>query len=95
MAGMTDRLDAVPGGALVRGGLADLAAGRVSQAALLVSIGASRLRAQGIAVPSPIADADHRLYLLLYHEHGNAAHGRYNALLRELVSCERALECAS
>jgi hypothetical protein len=29
---------------------------------------------------------------LLGREHGNEAHSRYNALLRELVSFERALE---
>lgn len=69
--------------------------GRESQPALLVSIGAGRLRAQGIDVPAAIPDADHRLYLALSREHGDAAHGRYNALLRELVSCERALECAN
>jgi hypothetical protein len=32
------------------------------------------------------------LYALLGHEHGKEAHSRYNALLRELVSFERALE---
>jgi hypothetical protein len=36
-------------------------------------------------------EADHRLYALLGREHGNDAHRRYNALLRELVSFERAL----
>ena len=37
-------------------------------------------------------NADRELYALLSHEHGNEAHSRYNALLRELVSFERLLE---
>lgn len=41
---------------------------------------------------SEALNADHQLYALLGREHGNEAHNRYNALLRELVSFERALE---
>ncbi|MEO5575495.1 MAG: hypothetical protein ABIR67_12430 [Gaiellaceae bacterium] len=63
--------------------------------ALLVSIGASRLSAVGVDVPAPIGSAELRLYELLRGEHGDDAHGRYNALIRRLVSFERAAECAS
>ena len=87
--------DALPGYDLVSEGLRDLALGKESAAALLVSIGAPRLRRIGIAVRSPIPDAEHRLYQLLAREHGDDAHSRYNALIRRLVSFERAAECAS
>jgi hypothetical protein len=33
---------------------------------------------------------EHRLYKLLSDQYGNAAHSRYNALVRRLVSYERA-----
>ncbi|MFZ5468874.1 MAG: hypothetical protein ACOZIN_05490 [Myxococcota bacterium] len=88
-------MEALPGEELVVQGLADLACGEETIPALLVSIGAPRLRRLGLAVPTPIADAEHRLYLLLAADDSDAAHGRYNALIRRLVSYERAAECAS
>ena len=91
----TDDFTGLPGAELVRAGLDDLAAGRESVLSLLVSIGSPRLRACGIEVRVPEAealDADRRLYRLLAEEHGNEAHSRYNSLLRELVSFERTLE---
>lgn len=87
-------IDGLPGADLVREGLEDLARGRVTVPALLVSIGAPRLRALGLEVTNALVDADHRLYLLLADELGDAAHGRYNALLRSLSSFARAAECA-
>ena len=84
----------LPGGDLVAEGLADLGAGRETAAALLVSIGAPRLRRGGLKVPEPLADAEHRLYALISREGSDAAHSRYNALIRRLVSFERALGCA-
>ncbi|HVS14002.1 MAG TPA: hypothetical protein VMV46_08760 [Thermoanaerobaculia bacterium] len=83
----------LPGGDLVAKGLADLAAERESAEALLVSIGAPRLRRSGLEVPHPLPDAEHRLYALLAGRDADAAHSRYNALVRRLVSFERALEC--
>ena len=85
----------LPGEELIRAGIEDLRKGRRSLGAWLVSIGAPRLRACGIDVPSPLQDPEHGLYALLSGEDPDAAHGRYNALIRRLVSYERALGCAS
>lgn len=89
----TTPLSALPGGDLVRRGLADLVEGRETAEALLVAIGADRIRAAGLDVPEVrIAEPEHRLYALLEAEDPAAAHASYNALLRRLVSFERALE---
>lgn len=85
----------VPGADLIQRGIADLDAGRRSVEALLVSIGAPRLRSLGIELPPTLSSPEHELYLLLAGEKGNAAHSAYNALLRRLVSFERAAACAS
>lgn len=92
---MADRLTGLPGEDLVRQGIADLAAGKETRAALLVSIGAPRLRGAGLDISRTVPEADHRLYLLLAQEFGDDAHSQYNALIRRLVSFEQALECAS
>jgi hypothetical protein len=84
----------LPGADLVTAGLGDLAAGRVTIAALVVSIGEPRLRRLGYDVDSPIQDADHVLYGLLAEDDPDSAHSRYNALIRRLVSFERAAACA-
>jgi len=84
----------VPGADLVREGLRDLAQGVETPAALLVSIGAPRLRRLGIEVPTAFPSPEHRLYALLAESDADSAHGRYNALVRRLVSFERALGCA-
>ena len=88
--GLAVTAPALPGNDLVTRGLADLERGVDSAEALLVSIGARRLRRLGIDVPSPLPDPEHRLYALLAERHGDAAHARYNALVRRLVSFERA-----
>lgn len=84
---------ALPGGDLIEEGLRDLAAGIESAAALLVAIGAPRLRDLGVAVPDDaiVTSPEHRLYDLLARENADTAHSRYNGLLRRLVSFERAL----
>lgn len=76
-------------------GLRDLERGIVSDASLLVSIGSPRLIALGLDVARPFDDAELRLYRLLAQEYGAAAHARYNALVRRLVSFQRAYACAS
>jgi hypothetical protein len=86
---------ALPGEDLVRAGLDDLARGVESIPALLVSIGAPRLAGLGLAPPNPVAGPELKLYKLLASEDSDSAHSRYNALVRRLVSFERAAECAS
>ena len=53
-----------------------------------------RLRRLGFDIRDPFDSPERRLYLRLRDEHGDAAHSRYNALVRRLVSFERAAECA-
>ena len=85
--------EGLPGWELVEPGLADLARGVESIPALLVAIGAPRLRRLGLVVPGPtIRGAEHRLYAALSVEESDSAHARYNALLRRLVSFESAAE---
>jgi hypothetical protein len=85
----------LPGGDIVESGLRDLAASRDSAAADLVLIGAPRLSRLGFDVSLDRAvGAEHRLYLRLAAEDPRTAHSRYNALIRRLVSFERAAECA-
>lgn len=85
---------ALPGQDLIERGLLDLARGSESTEALLVSIGAPRLRRIGLTVPPGFADAERRLYERLAESGSDTAHGRYNTLVRRLVSFERAAECA-
>ena len=62
--------------------------------ALLVAIGARRLRAAGLVVPDELTFPEHpelALYETIADAHPDA-HSRYNALIRRLVSFERALE---
>ena len=89
-------LDALPGGELIRQGLEDVAAGRESEAAPLVLIGAPRLRRLGVGLPADVAgNAEHRLSHFIARSDPDSAHSRYNALIRRLVRCERAAECAA
>jgi hypothetical protein len=85
----------LPGADLVRTGLVDLERGVESVEALLVSIGAPRLERLGFPVRLPIAAPEHALFERLRLEDADSAHSRYNALVRRLVSFERAAECAS
>jgi hypothetical protein len=91
---MTGRQMSLPGADLIARGLDDLGAGRESEAALLVAIGAPRLALLGLTIPPTPAHPEHRLYALLAQDDTDAAHSRYNALIRRLVSFERALACA-
>lgn len=88
-------LGVLPGADLIQRGLEDLRMGFESAEALVVSVGAPRLRAAGVQVDSPIASPEHRLYEFLAREKGTGAHSAYNALIRRLVSFERAAGCAS
>jgi len=88
--------ESLPGEELLRSGIEDLDRGVESIPALLVSIGAPRLRRLGLPVPqTTIASPELRLYALLQQSDGDAAHSKYNALIRRLVSFERAAACVT
>ena len=82
---------------LITTGIRDLQDRRESIPALLVSIGAPKLRSRGMDIPEiPFHLAtypEHRLYDLLAADGADSAHSKYNALIRKLVSFERALSC--
>jgi hypothetical protein len=87
-------VERLPAEELIRAGLRDLERGVESVEALLVSIGAPRLGQAGFSVHSPLPTPEHSLYRLLSQQYGDAAHSRYNALIRRLVSFERAASAA-
>ena len=87
-------MDGLPGAELITKGLADLARGEETVESLLVSIGGPKLRSLGFEFTARFENPEHRLYLLLRLQHGDNAHGQYNALVRRLVSYERAVACA-
>ncbi|MBI2839820.1 MAG: hypothetical protein HYX75_16020 [Acidobacteria bacterium] len=88
-------LDELPGGDLVAKGMADLEGGRETVESLLVAVGAPRLRRLGFSTHAPLpTNPEHRLYELLAATDPDSAHTRYNALIRRLVSFERAAACA-
>ncbi len=82
-----------PGSDLAVAGLRELAAGRASPEAPLVSAGAAGLRAVGVAVPDPPPVPELRLDEPLAEEDPDAAHPRSHGLVRRLVGVERASEC--
>ena len=85
---------ALPGADLIEAGLNDLQERRESIAALVVAIGAPRLRQLGLVLPEVLpTHPEHQLYDLLALDDSDSAHSRYNALIRRLVSFERAAEC--
>ena len=90
---MPHDLRTLPGYDLIHEGLRDLTTGVESVPALLVAIGSPKLRDLGMTVPPTPDHPEHRLYALLASRSGNAAHSQYNALIRRLVSFERALAC--
>ena len=84
----------LPGAELVDQGLTDLANGTETIESLLVSISAPRLRTLGYTVPALFEHPELRLYQLLAQQHGDGAHSQYNALVRRVVSFQRAAACA-
>jgi hypothetical protein len=71
----------LPGGELVDVGLA-------------VSLGAPRLRREGVPITIVNEDPEERLYRMLAQSDGNLAHARYNAYLQQLVSFANACRLA-
>jgi hypothetical protein len=86
----------IPGHDLLNKGWRDLQAKELSEEALLVLIGAPKLRAIfGDAVFAAVTLPDspeHLLFSKLEVRLGTGAHSAYNALIRRLVSAEHALE---
>ena len=83
----------LPAAALIESGMRSYRAGEVNIAALLVAIGRPRLCSLGFDLPAQpglCREPELALYRLLATQHGNGAHSRYNALIRSLVSFERA-----
>jgi hypothetical protein len=89
-----DLISGLPGEVLVREGVADYQAGRCTVAACLIGIGRSRLAEAGVISGGGVAwsvEPERQLYRLLGQQGGDA-YSRYNALVRELVSFEQALD---
>ena len=86
-------MSGLPGEALVRSGLADLESGRHTIHATLVTIARPRLVGAGLWGATNVGcnEPERELYRQLLHQGGDA-YSRYNALLRELVSFEQALD---
>ena len=94
---MTEAPEDLPGADLVASGIEALRRGEITVEALLVAVGARRLRAAGLEVPRvpELPDApEQMLYAALGAAHPRDTHSRYNGLIRRLVSFERALERA-
>ena len=67
----------LPGNDLIEAGVLDLQAGRETIAALVVAIGAPRLRRVGLELPDQLPnDPEHRLYALLAKDGSDSAHSR-------------------
>lgn len=85
----------LPGADLVERGIADLGAGRESDAALLIAMAAPRLRRIGIDVPAaPPGRPAHLLYDRLVERDPRGAHSEYNALVGRMASYAHAAEHA-
>ena len=88
----------LPGADLVSAGIEALRRGEPTMEALLVMVGTRRMRAAGLNIPPGLpleGYPEHALYLAIAATHSDDAHSRYNALVRRLVSFERALEARS
>jgi len=87
-------MDSLPGQDVISIGIEDLRDERETIPALLVAVGAPKLRRLGLDLPRKLpSNPEHRLYDLLSVSESDTAHSRYNALIRKLVSFQRAMEC--
>jgi hypothetical protein len=81
----------LPGGERMLQGLQDWREGRTTINSCLVVIAFGKFRAAGlVSGEAPFAEAELVLYDLLKKE-GHNAYGRYNSLIRELISFGRAM----
>src|SRR5262249_24480569 len=92
---MTVPID-IPGHELLNKGVSDLETGQLTEEALLLLIGAPRLRGvlgdSAFHTPELPDSPEHLLFSKLEERPGRGAHSAYNALIRRLVSAEHALE---
>jgi hypothetical protein len=89
-----DLIAGLPGEKLVRQGLVDFQSGLCTIPSCLVRIAWPRLSRAGLmpqSIPGQVSEPELQLYDLLKREGGDA-YSRYNALIRELVSFENALD---
>ncbi len=86
-------ISGLPGAQRIADGLGDYHDNRHTVPSCLVRMARRRLANAGLMQPTSQHDMDAELdlYRLLSHE-GNQAHSRYNALIKELVSFEHALD---
>lgn len=90
-----ERFAGLPGWELVSRGLEDQAAGRVTIESLLIASAGARVEMLGLPVSHPSGSVDWQLYQLIEEQVGEAAaHGRYNALRRRLLSFLRSADAA-
>lgn len=90
---LTELVSDLPGADRILQGVSDHQKNLHTIPSCLVRIARPRLCRAGLMEPSPQYDthAELDLYQLLASE-GNQAHSRYNALIRELISFEHALD---
>lgn len=83
-----------PGAELIERGLADYTAGQVTPESCLLAVAWGRLQRNGLPLPTRtperFPEPELQLYELLRREGGDA-YGRYNSLLRRLISFEQSL----
>jgi hypothetical protein len=88
-------LERYPGGELIRQGILDIQAGQLTPCACLIKIGFPVISKAGLISPetkfTSNEEGELTLYRLLREEAGDA-YSRYNALIRQLVSFERAIQ---
>lgn len=92
---MTRVPNELPGAELVAAGIEDIERGDFTIEALLVAVGAHRLREAGLDVPAAPGwppHPEHSLYDAIGRSGVGDSHAHYNSLIRRLVSFERALE---
>ena len=88
------QMSSLPAHDLITDGIRDLQSQRETVPALLVAIGAPKLRSLGLELPEHLpSNPEHRLYDLLSSNEPDSAHSKYNALIRKLVSFQRAMSC--
>lgn len=83
----------LPGEALILKGLTDLAENRHTIESCLVRIAENRLARAGILPKGKLTSENAELELYAFFAPlGDSAHSKYNAMIRELISFEQALD---